>query len=85
MKDFFKEAYARLNSQTPSFFKKIGTIGASFAGTGGALLVSEVAGAHIPEAVTKIGAHMLTAGAIMKAVAHFACTDPPSNNSQQNP
>jgi hypothetical protein len=84
MKDFIKEAYDRLNSQTPVFFKKIGRLGVSLAATGAAFIAPEVTGAHIPEMVTKIGAHLLTAGAIMKGVAHFACTDPPSNN-QQNP
>jgi hypothetical protein len=84
MKDFLKEAYDRLNSKTPTFFKKIGRIGVSLAATGGALIAPEVVGANMPEMVTKIGAHLLTAGAIMKGVAHFACTDPPSN-SQQNP
>jgi len=77
MKAFFNEAYTRLTSKTPTFFKKVGNIGVTAAAAGGALITPEIAGAHIPDALTKIGAHLLTAGAIMKAVSHFACTDPP--------
>lgn len=78
MKAFFNEAYKRLNSQTPVFFRKVGNVGMTVAAAGGAIITPEIAGAHIPDALTKVGAHLLTAGAIMKAVAHFACIDPPA-------
>lgn len=77
MKKFFQEAYSRLNTETPAFFKKVGNVGVAVATAGGAIITPEIAGAHIPDALTKIGAHLLTAGAIMKAVSHFACTTPP--------
>lgn len=77
MKDFIKEAYTRLNSQTPTFFKKLGNLGMAAAAAGGAIITPEVIGAHMPETLTKIGAHLLTAGAIMKAVSHFAVDTPP--------
>lgn len=77
MKDFLKEAYTRLNQQTPVFFKKIGRIGVASGAAGAAMIAPDVVGAHIPEMVGKIGAHLLTAGVIMKAVSHFACDDAP--------
>lgn len=77
MKAFLKEAYSRLNSQTPAFFKKVGNIGSALAVSGGAVITPEIAGAHMPDMLTKIAAHMLTAGAIMKAISHFACVTPP--------
>lgn len=81
MKDFFKEAYARLNAQTPTFFKKVGNLGVTLAASGGAIITPEIAGAHMPDALVKVATHMITAGAIMKAVAHFACTEPPTSKN----
>lgn len=77
MKAFLKEAYSRLSSQTPVFFKKVGNLGVGLAAAGGAVITPEIAGAHMPDTLTKIAGHILTAGAIMKAVAHFACVTPP--------
>lgn len=76
MKAFFQEAYNRLNQQTPTFFKKLGNVGVAAAAGGGALITPEIAGAHFPEMITRIGGHLLTAGAIIKAVSHFAVVDP---------
>lgn len=76
MKDFLKEAYARLNSNTPAFFKKVGKIGMAAAAAGGAIITPEIVGAHIPDMLVKVGAHLLTAGAIMKAISHFAVDTP---------
>jgi len=73
---FFSQAYARLNASTPVFFKKLGNFGVAAAAGGGALITPEIAGAHFPTIITKIGAHLLTAGAIVKAVSHFAVDDP---------
>jgi hypothetical protein len=81
MKDFFKEARERLKSPTPDFFKKIGALGVSFAASGTAIVAPEVVGAHMPDMLVKVGAHMLSIGAVMKAVSHFACTDPPAPKS----
>lgn len=84
MKAFFKEAFDRLNQQTPTFFLKVGNIGVTAAAAGGAMITPEIAGAHLPEIITKVGGHLLTAGAIMKAVAHFACVAPPDKPTGQN-
>lgn len=77
MKQFLKELADRATSKTPIFFKKVGNIGMSIAASGGAIIAPEVVGAHMPDTLVKIGGHLLTAGAIMKAVAHLACTNPP--------
>lgn len=77
MISFIKEAYSRINAQTPTFFRKVGNLGTTLAVSGGAIITPEIAGAHIPDMLSKVATHMLTAGAIMKAVSHFACVTPP--------
>jgi hypothetical protein len=83
MKAFFNEAYTRLISSTPVFFKKLGKVGVAAAASGGAMITPEIAGAHFPLIVSKIGAHLLTAGAIIKAVSHFAVDDSTNSNNGQ--
>lgn len=75
MKAFIKEAWARLNSDTPTFFKKVGNIGSGIAASGTAIVTPEVAGAHMPDFLVKVGVIMLAVGATMKAMAHLGSTD----------
>lgn len=77
MKDFFKEASARIKSETPTFFKKVGNLGVAIASAGGAIITPEIVGAHMPERLGAIGGYLLTIGAVMKAVSHLASTTPP--------
>jgi hypothetical protein len=75
MKAFFKEAWTRINSDTPTFFKKIGNVGTGIAASGTAIVTPEVVGAHMPDILVKIGAIMLTVGATMKGMSHLGSTD----------
>lgn len=76
MKDFIKEAYTRLNQDTPIFFKKVGRMGVAAGAAGAAMITPDMAGAHIPEMITKVGGYLLTAGVVMKAISHFAVDTP---------
>lgn len=82
MKDFLKEAYDRLNQDTPIFFRKVGRLGVAAGAAGAAMITPDMAGAHIPAVITKIGGYLLTAGVVAKAVSHFACDTPPDQGGK---
>lgn len=77
MKQFFKEGLARINSQTPIWFKKLGRIGIGMTATGLGLFSPIALGATMPPIILEIAKDMLIVGAVMKAVSAFACTTPP--------
>lgn len=78
MKSFWSQAWERLNSSTPIFFKKIIKAGVSLGGVGGGLIAPGLAPSiHWPAQLTTIGSYLLIIGAVAAAVAKFACDDPP--------
>ena len=58
----------RISSPTPSFFKKVRTIGIAISTAGGALLA---ACNVLPTFLTQAGGYMLVAGTIAAAVSQF--------------
>ena len=76
--NLFTEAWKRLNSDTPHFFRKIKRVGAGLSATGGTLVApSVVPQVHMPDILIKIGGYLIVAGVVAAGVAKFACDDPP--------
>jgi len=61
-----KTIVPRLKAPTPSFFKKLRTIGITIAAAGGAILAAPVA---MPALIITIGGYLVTAGTILIAVS----------------
>lgn len=77
MSNFFSQAWERINSQTPTFFKKIRTIGNSLMATGTAATASQIVpNVKIPPTIITLGTHAIVVGFVMTLVASFACKDP---------
>lgn len=60
-----KEVIKRMQSETPTFFKVLRTIGVGLAAVGGTLLASPVV---LPAAVVSAGGYLLVAGTVLTAV-----------------
>lgn len=84
---FLKEAWTRINAETPTWFKKLGNASIA-AGTAGVAMMGMQAGLnvvtpaggippHVPDIITTLGSHLMVAGAIGKVISAFACTNPP--------
>jgi len=58
----------RVNAPTPSFFKKLRTIGLAAVGIGTALLTAPVA---LPVFLVAAGGYLLTAGSVISAVSQL--------------
>lgn len=68
-----KELIHRLTSDTPTFFKKLQVMGGSLAALGTGLINIP----KIPVGVSNISGHLIWVGAVIVAVAQFACTNAP--------
>lgn len=58
----------RAIAPTPSFFKKIRTIGLVLAGIGGGLLASPV---ELPDSVSEVGGYMALIGGVISAMSQI--------------
>lgn len=77
MSNFFSQAWARLQAETPSFFKKIRTTGNSLMATGTAATAAQIVpNVKIPPAIVTLGTHAIVVGFVMTLVASLACKDP---------
>lgn len=77
MSNFFSQAWTRLNAQTPTFFKKLRTVGQSLTVAGGACTASNISpSVHMPSTLMHLGINALVAGFIITTVSSFACKDP---------
>lgn len=84
---FLQEAYARLQGETPRFFKRVGAASIAAGAAGVAMLGMQTAidtvtpkgsiAPHVPDIITTLGGHLMVAGAIGKVVSAFACTNAP--------
>lgn len=89
---FIKEAFDRLNGETPKWFKKLGnasiaagTAGVAMLGMQTALTAVTPAGSvapHVPDIISSLGSHLMVAGAIGKIVSAFACTNTPDTTTK---
>lgn len=61
----------RVQTKTPSFFKKLRNIGLVLAGIGGAILTAPVS---LPAIVTTIGGYIAVAGGTLSAVSQLTTT-----------
>lgn len=76
MSNFFNAAWARLQAETPTFFKKVRNIGKSLMATGTAALVPQIIPqVKMPPVLLTIGEHAVTIGFVMVLIASFACKD----------
>jgi ribose/xylose/arabinose/galactoside ABC-type transport system permease subunit len=74
---FLSTAWARLQAETPTFFKKVRTWGQSLMATGTAATASQIVpNIKVPAIIVTLGTHCIVAGFIMTLVASFACKDP---------
>jgi hypothetical protein len=79
MKNFLNEAWNRLNSNTPVFFRKIKKIGVGLGASGGSLVApTAIPAVHMPDILVKMGGYLIVAGVVMGGVAKMACEDPDS-------
>lgn len=62
----------RIKSPTPTFFKKIRTIGLTLGAIGGALLTAPIS---LPATVISIAGYLATAGIVASAISTVAKTD----------
>lgn len=62
----------RMNSGTPTFFKKLRTVGLVLAAIGGALLTAPVS---LPAVISAAGGYILTAGTVISAVCQTVTND----------
>ncbi len=69
-----KELVQRIISPTPSFFKKIRTIGLSLGAIGAAILTAPIS---LPATVISIAGYLATAGIVASAVSTVAKEDTP--------
>jgi len=77
MANMLNEAWSRLNTQTPIFFKKISRTGKGIAATGTAILSSQaIPNVHLSNAVVHIATVMLATGVVASAVSNLAVDDP---------
>lgn len=89
---FLKEAWTRINSETPIWFKKLGAASIAAGAAGVAMLGMQTGinlatpansvAPHVPEIITTIGSHLMVAGAIGKVISAFACTTTPEPPKQ---
>lgn len=89
---FLKEAYVRLQGETPRFFKRVGnaSVAAGAAGIGMLGMQTAINAAtpqgsvppHVPEIISSLGGHFMVAGAIGKIISAFACTNTPESPKQ---
>lgn len=68
------EITERIKSPTPTFFKKIRTIGLTLGAIGGALLTAPVS---LPATVVTIAGYLATAGIVASAISSVAKDDVP--------
>jgi len=68
------EITERIKSPTPTFFKKIRTIGLTLGAIGGALLAAPIT---LPATVINIAGYLATAGIVATAVSTVAKEDKP--------
>ena len=61
--------FNRLTSKTPTFFSRVGIIGASIAAVGAALLAPMPFGIVLPVYLTQIAGYLLTAGTVATIVS----------------
>jgi ABC-type xylose transport system permease subunit len=61
-----KNIIDRFKSPTPSFFKKLRSLGIAMVAAGGAILAAPVT---LPAIILTLGGYLVTAGSIMTAVA----------------
>lgn len=73
-----KHIWKRLTSTTPKFFRKLQVFGASLA----AMCVSIEAIPKVSARISEIAENGIVAGAIIIAVAQFACTNVPEPPKQ---
>lgn len=84
---FFKEAFVRLQGETPKFFKRVGNASISAGAAGVGMLGMQTAinaitpqgsiPPHVPDIIATLGGHFMVAGAIGKIISAFACTNTP--------
>lgn len=70
------EITERIKSPTPTFFKKIRTIGLTLGAVGGAILTAPIT---LPATVISIAGYLATAGLVASAISSTAVDD--SNSS----
>ncbi|HWV72961.1 MAG TPA: hypothetical protein VN040_14660 [Pseudosphingobacterium sp.] len=66
------EITERIKSPTPTFFKKIRTIGLTFGAIGGALLAAPIT---LPATIVSIAGYLATAGIVASAISTVAKED----------
>ncbi|WP_134090090.1 hypothetical protein [Olivibacter sp. XZL3] len=69
-----KEITERIKSPTPTFFKKVRTIGLTLGAIGGALLTAPIT---LPATVLTIAGYLATAGIVASAISTVAKEDQP--------
>lgn len=84
---FLKEAYVRLQGETPRFFKRVGAASVAAAAAGVSMLgmqtginVMTPSGSippHVPDIISTLGGYFMVGGAIGKIISAFACTTTP--------
>ncbi len=72
MKTFISELFARLKSETPSFFVKLKYLGGSLVTVGGSLAIIPKA----PASIVELGVHLIVAGGVMAAVSQLTIKAP---------
>lgn len=85
---FLKEAWIRINSETPLWFKKLGAISVGAVAAGIAMLGMQAGidvitpahsiPVHVPDIISVLGSHLTVGGSIGKVVSGFACTTTPT-------
>jgi hypothetical protein len=84
MANFFSTAWARLQAETPSFFKKVRNIGKSLLAAGTAGIVPQMAAnVATPPLLITLATHAIVVGTVMTLVASFACKDAPEVDPNQ--
>lgn len=62
----------RFKAETPSFWKKVQTIGLSLAGVSAVILTAPIS---LPTAVVSVAGYLATAGGVLGAISQFAVKD----------
>lgn len=74
--NFFQQAAARWNSESPIFFKKFANFGVSLISTGiAAMAVPAIPKVTLPSFISTAGSYMIIAGVCIGLISKLTCKD----------